>query len=215
MALLAIALLPPASAEPPSYLPDTRLSEILSNGDVSLQVLPASAGAAARVQAVFHTTARQVWLTLEDCEANFRFVPGLRECELLELDATRAVTRQVLKPHWYVPRQEFTFTSRRQPYDWVEISLQGGDFKQLEGSWRFEPIGDPSGGLLVTHEIRLKPHAPAPRWLIQRTLGRDLPDMMACLRFVAGGSLNSAQAQQDQSRCASNEIDTETEPRGE
>lgn len=204
MLLCSVLLLahPAASGnEPPRHWPaPERLAELV-RGAIDVQVLPHAEAGAARLQAVFFTSAKEIWRVLEDCRANYRFVPGLEDCELLMLEETRARTRQTVKPRWFSPRQTFVFTTVREPYRWIVIELESGDMQHMRGSWRFDPLPGRPGAVLVTHEIALQPRIPAPRWLVRNTLKRDLPEMLACLRFMSGGSPDARLAASDQAHC--------------
>lgn len=192
---------PPWPPPPQSRQPTAVQMELLRRGEVLEETIRENErGGSARVRAVFRAEPRAVWEVLGDCAANFRFVQGLRECEIEEQSDNHAVTRQVAKKHWLSPPLEYRFETRREPYEWIQIRLLDGDLKQMAGSWRFEDLG--RGGLvLVTHEIGLQPKTPAPRWLVRRTLSRDLVEMVACLRFISGASLDAAGAESDRSHC--------------
>ena len=56
-------------------------------------------------------------------------------------------------------------------------------------------------GVVVIHEFRIQPKIPTPRWLIRRGLKKDLPDMLACIRGLAGGSISVDEAGKDLARC--------------
>jgi len=201
--LLCFALLaqPAAAGEPPRHWPSPEQLSRLRDGDIQLQTLPDAAVGAARLQAVFYTDAEPIWRVLEDCEANYRLVPGLKDCELLLLEETRARTRQTVKSFWFAPSQTFVFTTVREPFSWIVIELESGDLRQMRGSWRFDPLPDQPSALLVTHEIELQPGIPAPRWMVRKTLSRDLPDMLACLRFMSDASPDARLAASDQAHC--------------
>lgn len=205
--LLALGLgARPGAAEdwPPPPGPaqtDQASLERLQAGEILVDnTLMDASGGAARVRAWFHGPATAPWDLLGDCAANVRFVAGLRDCELLEVSERQAVTRQVVKKHWLTPRLEYRFETRREPHDWVMIRLLDGNLRALSGSWRFDPA--PGGdAVLVSHEIHVRPAMPVPRWLVRRTLRRDIGDMVACLRAEAGASGSPRQTALDRRRC--------------
>lgn len=173
----------------------------LRAGDVLAEDLQeVEAGGAARVQALFRAPARVIWDAIASCENNFVYIAGLRECEVLQLEATYSRTRQVVKKGWYAPSMEFTFEANRRPYENVVFRLVDGDLKKLRGSWVFTPV-DGGDLTLVTHQIELQPAMPSPRWLVRRTLRNDLPEMLACLRWLAGASLAPEQVDGDAAQC--------------
>ena len=185
---------PPAPPEP-----DAADWERLRAGEVLVRAYDnGEAGGAAEVTALFHAAPATIWQTLEDCEANFRFVVGLEVCEVEIISERYAKTRQVVNKPGLVPRTEFRFESIREPHRWVVIHGLSGDLEILEGSWRFDPVeGDDA--VLVRHEIRVKPRFPTPRWLVRRT--RDTGDLVACLRAVVDGSGDPRQLARDRERC--------------
>ena len=148
-------------------------------------------GGAARVQALMHGNMQELWAYIASCDSVFRYVKGLRECELLNVetgpnsDTTRI--RQVVKKSWVIPRIDYVIEVRRQPPDRIDFKLIEGNLKALEGGWRFNVLPDEQG-VVVTHEIRVQPDFPAPRWLIRRSMRKDIPDMLACLRGLTNGS---------------------------
>lgn len=172
----------------------------MHGSEVLVEVIEQGQGGAAKVQALFRAEPQAIWDTLGDCDANFRFVRGLLECEVTEQTPEHAVTRQVARKHWLAPTMTYRFETRRQPWKWIQIRLLDGDLKAMQGSWRFDPL---DGGplVLVTHEIRVQPRMPAPRWLVRRTLSRDIADMVACLRYLADASLSAEGALADQRQC--------------
>lgn len=78
--------------------------------------------------------------------------------------------------------------------------LSGGNLEVLQGVWEMAAV-DQGRATIVSHEIRIQPSFPAPRWLIRRSLNKDLPDMLACIRGLAHASGEQAQEQADLQRC--------------
>ena len=148
-------------------------------------------GGAARVQTLMHSDLQELWAYISSCDSAFKYVKGMRECELLAVehgvnsDTTRL--HQVVKKSWVVPGIDYIIEVRRQPPHRIDFKLIEGNLKALEGGWRFNVLPDEQG-IVVTHEVRVQPDFPAPRWLIQRSMRKDVPDMLACLRGLTDGS---------------------------
>lgn len=159
-------------------------------------------GGAARVAVLMQAPAEDLWAILLSCERSYEYVDGLRACEVLEGDLERALVRQSVKKHWLLPQLDYVIEFRRQPYAAIDFHKVEGDLKLLEGSWRFTELPG-STGLLVTHEIRVQPSFPVPRWLVRRSIARDVPDMLFCLRALAGGSFDAVMARADRGLCPS------------
>jgi ribosome-associated toxin RatA of RatAB toxin-antitoxin module len=187
--------------EPPRpNLDDAELAR-LEAGEVLVENdLEEESGGAATVHALFWAPTAAAWDVLGDCEVNYQFVDGLRDCELIESSETEALTRQAVKKHFLAPRMEYTFKTARQSGNWVAIRLVSGDLKRMEGSWRFDPV-EGSDAVLVSHHIQVQPKMPVPRWLVRRTLKRDIGDMVACLRSIAAASGSEQQQADDSERC--------------
>lgn len=153
-------------------------------------------GGSARIMILTRSSARSFWDVIVSCELAFVFVDGLQECEVLEDSGDRALVHQVVKKGWSVPTQDFVFESLRDPYREIRFNLVRGNLKAMEGWWRFTEVPE---GLLVDYRIHVKPGVPAPRFLVRRNLSKGMPDMMACIRGLSGGS--GPLEQEDLQRC--------------
>lgn len=201
-ALFAILSTAPASQAAESVPGIASADEgLLLAGEVLVDgVRTDEAGGAARVRAVMRPPAQPIWAVIVSCEQAFRFIRGLRECEVLADTGEWARVRQAVRRHWFLPTTEFIYQVERRPYEEMTLRLEQGEVDDIEASWRFEAIAD--GALLVTHEIRVDPRLPAPRWLVRAAIRRDLPDMLACIRGLSGASLERGLETRDRARCA-------------
>ncbi|MEM1412181.1 MAG: SRPBCC family protein [Pseudomonadota bacterium] len=157
-------------------------------------------GGSALALAVYHVDRETLWRTIGDCNANTRFVRGLKFCEVVSESPTRAMTRQQLKAYQLLPTLDYTFETVREPFEWIRIRLIEGELEALEGSWRFQPLPD-GDGVLVAHQVRVHPKLPVPRWLARRTVHRDLANLMACLRWEVKGWSDPRQRGKDREAC--------------
>jgi len=160
-------------------------------------------GGSVRVQALMHSELTEIWRFIASCESVFKYVQGLRLCELISvvegpgMDTT--TLRQSVKKSWIIPKIDYTMEVRRHPMEKIDFNLLEGDLKAMDGGWRFSVLPDDQG-IVVTHEIRVRPSFPVPRWLIRRSIRKDIPDMLACLRGLTGGS-GKFPVEQDLKRC--------------
>ena len=91
---------------------------------------------------------------------------------------------------------EFQYT----PFTTIEYEQVEGDLRLLEGRWQFD--WRPEEQItLVTHEMRVRAKFPVPRWLLRRSLARDVTDLLHCLRAKAGGSGSTEQERYDLGYC--------------
>jgi ribosome-associated toxin RatA of RatAB toxin-antitoxin module len=186
-----------------SSFPDEQAMQRLELGEILLyETRTDESGGAGRVQALVHAPAADVWAVIISCEQAFLFVDGLKSCEVLEDNGDRVRVHQVVKKHWLLPKQDFVFLSLRKPYREIDFELLEGNLDVLEGSWRFTPLPQ---GLLLEYEARIKPSLPAPRWLVRRTIVKDTPDLIACIRGLADGSGSPEAVRADLARCPGNQ----------
>jgi hypothetical protein len=185
----------PGFAAPPGSPLDAGLLE----GDIVLyEARSDESGGAARARMLVHAPAEAIWNVIISCEAAFTYVKGLEFCEIMEDEGGRALVRQVADPSWIVPKMDYVFESVRDPYREIRFQRISGDLDILEGYWIFTPVPE---GLLVDYEARVKPSIPAPRWLVRYTVKRSMPDLLACIRYLSGGSGSSRQEAADRGRC--------------
>ena len=178
--------------------------EQLLNGKVLVEnVNTEKSGGSVRVQAVMRADLQSIWDFIASCESVFLYVHGLRKCTVLSTesgpDSDTTLLHQSVKKSWIIPLLDYIILVRRQPPDRVDFKLVEGDLNAMEGGWRFKQLDD-GAGILVTHEIRVLPSFPVPRWLIRRSMRDDVPDMIACLRGLVDGSMNSTR-DNDLERC--------------
>ena len=161
---------------------------------------PEAAGGAIRVALLFHGPPEPIWAVLLSCERTFEYVDGLRTCQTLEDGLEHAVVRQSVKKTWLLPPLDFLVEFERVPFVSIAFHQVEGDLRLLEGRWRFELLPE-DDMTLVTLDMQVQSRFPVPRWLVQRSLSRDLPDMLQCLRALSGASGSDAQASRDREAC--------------
>jgi ribosome-associated toxin RatA of RatAB toxin-antitoxin module len=189
-----------ASALPPAHAADSAIAARLAAGEVVARESSGdSSGGAARMQILVQAPPRAVWNVIVSCELAFRFVAGLRRCEVRDDTGDRALVRQVVDLGWLLPTFDFVFESLRRPWERIDFRLVEGNLAAMEGSWSF---AETPGGTLVDYEMRLRPQAPAPAFLVRRNINRTMPDLLACVRGLAGGSGSPERLRQDLDRCA-------------
>ena len=173
----------------------------MKRGEILLQTIhPDKPGAAARVSALLHTNASEVWNIMGYCEYELIYVKGLKVCEMLEGDQFQMIVHHRLKHNWYTPALDFIFSARRRSDESGNASLVSGNLRVFEGQWNFYPLID-DDSVIVVHEVRIQPRIPAPKWLVRRSLQKDLPDMLACIRGLASASGTESLVLRDLKRC--------------
>lgn len=196
---IALPLLGAALAAGSAAGPAEDIDARLRAGDVvALEARGDGSGGAAHMQLLVSAPARAVWEVIVSCEQAFHFVDGLERCEVLEDTGERALVRQVVAQPWPLPTSDFTFESLRYPFERIDVGLVEGNLRELTGRWTFTDHPD---GTLVTYVTRVRPSFPVPGFIVRRKLGRGMPDLLACVRYLAGGSVSVEAEQTDRSRC--------------
>jgi ribosome-associated toxin RatA of RatAB toxin-antitoxin module len=195
MGILAADRLPAA----PAAASDPPLRERLLAGEIiARETSSDEAGATGRMQLLVRAPAQAVWEVIVSCDLAFAFVGGLEECEVLEDAGDRALVHQVVNQSWLIPTYDFVFESLRHHYERIDVRLLEGNLKALDGHWSFQETDD---GTIIDYRIRIQPSLPAPRFIVRRNISKGMPDMLACIRGLAGGSGSPALEQQDLDRC--------------
>jgi len=155
-------------------------------------------GGSARMQMLVQAPARAIWEVIVSCEKAYVFVDGLQNCEVLEDTGGSALVHQVVKQGWPIPTQDFVFESLRDHYREIEFRLIEGNLKAMEGYWRFQESPE---GTLVDYQVRIQPGIPAPRFIVRRNIKKGMPNLLACVRGLAGGSGSRDLETTDLDRC--------------
>jgi len=199
--LTAAALLaaPAALQAVATHLPGADVLNRLKSGEVTAETIRTDeSGGAARFRIYIQAPVEAIWNVIFSCENAFIFLDGLRQCDVLEDDGIDTLTRQVVKSSWLVPAQDYTFRTHREPFSRAEFTRVEGSPKVMEGSWEFLEF---ESGVIVSHEIRIRTGFPVPRFLIRRVMRNSMPDMLACMRALASGSISEQQQLQDSAAC--------------
>ena len=194
-----LILLAAAVAAPTVDLPSDEMMKRLEKGEVVVEErFTDRPGEAARASILVRAPAKRMWEVITSCELAFAYTEGLKICEVLEDSGTHAVIHQEVKSFWLMPRQEFTLEAQRVPYRFMQFEMLEGSLRALEGSWEFLPVEQ---GTVVMHEVRVRPPLLLPPFIVRRTLRTNMPDSLACMRALAGGSGSEELRTDDLQRC--------------
>lgn len=200
LTLLAMLIMSAAPAAAPSMeAPSDEMMARLEKGEVVVEDRSTDQpGEAARASILVRAPAKLMWEVISSCELAFVYIEGLKTCEVLEDSGGYAVIHQEVKMFWLLPRQEITFEAQRVPYRLIQFGLLEGSLRVMEGSWEFLPT---DLGTVVVHEVRVQPSLPLPAFIIRRALRTNMPDSVACMRALAGGSGSDELRAIDLRRC--------------
>jgi ribosome-associated toxin RatA of RatAB toxin-antitoxin module len=132
--------------------------------------------------------AENIWKIMTDCPGAPTFVPGLKNCRVLDSGQNWEIIRHEVKWIWLLPRISYIFRADyriNRRIDFVKIK---GDLREMKGSWRLFPLEE-KDQTIVHYEVYLDPSFFIPQWLVERSLMTDLPDMLAALRTKVRNSV--------------------------
>lgn len=129
-----------------------------------------------------------IWKIMTDCPGAPSFVPGLKDCRILDSGKNWEIIRHEVKWIWFFPRITYVFRAEYQMNRQIDFVKIKGDLREMKGSWRLFPIDD-SGQTIVRYEVYLDPSFFIPQWLVKRILMSDLPEMLAALRKKVQSSI--------------------------
>ncbi len=89
-----------------------------------------------------------------------------------------------IKYHWFVPKQTYLFRGDYDGFTRIRFRVLEGDLKKLDGGWDMFPIED-SGGFLVRYYATIQPKLPTPKWLIRKSLKKEIPAMLKVMRELS------------------------------
>jgi uncharacterized membrane protein len=159
--------------------------------EVFVTVVPDSAGADGRVEAVIEIAAStaQVWAVMLDCARAPNFMPALKSCTVLQADPNGDWDIREHRVSWIalLPDTRSVFRSQYVEYKSISFSRVDGDFQILEGSWQLQPIDD-GARTRLSYRARIGIALPIPAFLLRSALESDVPKFLKALRTeIEGG----------------------------
>jgi ribosome-associated toxin RatA of RatAB toxin-antitoxin module len=133
---------------------------------------------------VVHAKPEQVWQVLTDYSNAPRVFPMLKKCQVLEDHGCVKVVKHRITPSGPVGTYEYTLQIKEVPCKIMEWHRISGDFKEVDGLWKLEPI-DGGHSTLVTYSSHVNGGLFFPQMMIKRQFRIDTPQVMASLRKQA------------------------------
>lgn len=130
---------------------------------------------------VVNARVEQVWQILTDYGSTTRMFPMMKKCQVLEDRGATKVVRYKVAPSGPAGTYDYTLQvkeSAPRALEWHRIS---GDFKEVDGYWRLEPV-DGGRSTLVTYSSHVNGGLFIPQMLIKRQARMDMPAVLALLK---------------------------------
>lgn len=140
----------------------------------------------------------KVWGVLTDYKHAPQIFPLLKKCELLENHGSTKISKHEIAPSGLPETYEYILEVRETAPTAMEWHRLSGDFKDVDGSWKLEPINS-GKETLVTYASHVTGGFFMPQILIRHQAHIDMPSTMLALKThtersiqIAAGNRNTA-----------------------
>lgn len=118
-----------------------------------------------------------------DCDRAPEYVPGLDACRIIEASEDGSSDLREHRLHWisFLPSLTLRFRSDYVAEQEITIKRVSGDLKDMQGTWRFEPIDD-GRATRLHYDFRIVPSTLLPAGLVRSGLVRDTPKVLEAVR---------------------------------
>lgn len=130
---------------------------------------------------VIHARPDQVWQVLADYNNAPRVFPMMKKCQILEDHGPSKLVLHCVEPSGPVGTFEYIVEIKEQAPKALEWHRKSGDFKEVDGFWKLEPL-DGGHSTLVTYSSHVNGGLFIPQILIKRQAHADMPIVMASLK---------------------------------
>ena len=178
-----------SSSGPPQLASDAWLNSRavqarLSSGAVAVHTVVNGEPSRGTVEAAIriHASAREIWPFITKCRYAAWLIPGLRRCRTLERapDGSWADIEHVIQYSLFTPTMHSVFRAEFHPPYRMDFHRIGGNLKDEVGSWDLLPsAGDTT---TVVYRVSLQPGFWIPKFVVRRTLHKQLPAALRSLR---------------------------------
>jgi uncharacterized membrane protein len=156
----------------------------LATGEPVVMLAPAPDGDATQIRAAIDipAPAKAIWSIMTNCAHAMRFVPGLESCRVLERDPKGRweIIDHEISWMWFLPRIHSVFRADYDPPKRLRFHRIAGTLKRNEGEWQLTAL--PTGETRVSYDAVLAASIPAPDFMVQNALRRDIATVLRRLK---------------------------------
>ena len=187
LAVARVLLDPVGAAVPSDWTADPGVQRRLAQGEVVVQtasaVDPDSPRGRVRAAVLIRARPEAIWAVMTDCRQTPLFVPGLRRCRRIDgaPDGRWEDIEHEVRYSWFMPTVRYVFRAEYDRPHRIDFHRISGDLKEQEGTWLLTQTPD-AAATIVEYDLYLEPGFWVPQVLINRTLRKDLPAILAGLR---------------------------------
>jgi hypothetical protein len=129
-----------------------------------------------------HVKPETVWRILTDYENAVGVFPCLKKCKLVKDKGATKLIEHEIKPTGVPGTFDYVIEVKEVVNRLYEFHRVSGDFREVEGFWKLEPIED---GTMVTYASYVNGGIFLPPPIIKRQARIDMPAVMAALKTHA------------------------------
>jgi ribosome-associated toxin RatA of RatAB toxin-antitoxin module len=123
----------------------------------------------------------KVWQVLTDYKHAVQIFPLLKKCELLESHGNTRISKHEIAPSGLPETYEYILEVHEIAPTLMEWHRLSGDFKEVDGSWKLEPVNS-GKETLVTYASHVTGGFFMPQILIKRQAHIDMPSTLVALK---------------------------------
>ncbi len=161
----------------------------LRNGETLIHVSRAEGtNAGGRVMAIIDvpTSPRRLWAIMLDCTKATKLVSGLKSCRVIEAgpQGTWDIREHIIQWIWVFPKMRSVFHSEYISNRRIQFRKIEGDFKELKGEWRLEPLNRGRKTRLY-YQVVVDVGSVIPGAIIRAAIKHDLSKTLKAIRHEA------------------------------
>ncbi len=174
-----------AADEGELYMPDDKQRQrILAGEIISIPVSTDEKGGTVWGAIRIDAAAEDIFNSIVYCNGKSSAHKTMRHCKTIEKDAEHEIAEHQIKFHWLVPKQTYIFRGDYQGFTRIRFRVVEGDMKKLDGGWDMFPIEN-TDAYLVRYYATIQPRFPTPKWVIRKSLKKEIPAMLKVMRELS------------------------------
>ncbi len=167
------------------YMPDeAQRQQILGGEIISISVKTSEKGGTVWGAIRIDAPAEDIFNSIVYCNGGSSAHATMRNCKVIEKTVNHEIAEHQIKYHWLIPRQTYLFRGDYYGFTRIRFRVLEGDLKKLDGGWDMFPIEN-SGAFLVRYYATIQPRFPTPKWLIRKSLKKEIPAMLKVMRELS------------------------------
>ena len=147
------------------------------------EIDPAAPRGRVRAAVRINASPQAIWSVMTDCDQAVAFVPGLKRCRRIGSapDGRWDDIEHEVRYSWLLPTVRYVFRADYDRPHRIDFHRISGDLKAEEGTWLLTQSADGSG-TVVEYDVYLDLGFWIPKFLVTRSLRKDLPAALSGLR---------------------------------